>query len=161
LKRRLWWGSGSRRVRCDSTIKIIGLGEMAQMADSMPRHALTFDSSTELAFERTRAAYERTMMSWIRTATSLITFGFSVYKFFQLEAPTGAQPNRLIGPRQFAFALVSLGLISLLLATIEYRRDIRALRAQYANAQPSLAVLLAAFISLLGIIALIAMALRQ
>jgi uncharacterized membrane protein YidH (DUF202 family) len=25
------------------------------------------------------------MMSWIRTATSLITFGFSIYKFFQLE----------------------------------------------------------------------------
>jgi putative membrane protein len=101
------------------------------------------------------------MMSWIRTATSLITFGFSIYKFFQIEAPAHELQHRLVGPRQFAFLLVSLGLISLLLATIEYRRDIRALRAQYASTQPSLAVLLAAFISLLGIVALIAMGFRQ
>jgi len=25
------------------------------------------------------------MMAWIRTGTSLITFGFSVYKFFEFE----------------------------------------------------------------------------
>jgi putative membrane protein len=134
---------------------------MTRMADPTPHRAPALDRSTELAFERTRAAYERTMMSWIRTATSLITFGFSIYKFFQLEAPVRALHNRLVGPRQFALVLVSLGLISLLLATIEYRRDIRALRAQYANNQPSLAVLLAAFISLLGILALIAIVFRQ
>jgi hypothetical protein len=46
---------------------------------------------------------------------SLITFGFSVYKFFQLEAPGRQRQNRLIGPREFAFMLVSIGLISLLL----------------------------------------------
>jgi len=32
----------------------------------------------------------RTMMAWIRTATSLITFGFSVYKFFQIELKSAA-----------------------------------------------------------------------
>ncbi len=42
-------------------------------------------------------------MSWIRTATSLITFGFSIYKFFQIEAPDSEkQQNCLIGPREFA-----------------------------------------------------------
>lgn len=25
------------------------------------------------------------LMSWIRTATTLITFGFTLYKFFQIE----------------------------------------------------------------------------
>ena len=131
------------------------------MADQTPRRAQALDRSTELAFERTRAAYERTMMSWIRTATSLITFGFSVYKFFQLEAPASARHNRLIGPRQFALVLVSLGLISLLLATVEHRRNIRALDAQYSSNQPSLAIMLAALISLLGILALFAMIFRQ
>ncbi len=71
----------------------------SQMADQTEQRAASLDLSTTLAIERTRASYERTMMSWIRTATSLITFGFSVYKFFQLEAPAGRQPNRLIGPR--------------------------------------------------------------
>ena len=121
----------------------------------------TLDTSTRLAFERTRVAYERTMMAWIRTATSLITFGFAVYKFFQLEVPSGRAENRLIGPREFALVLVSIGLLSLLLATIEHRQNIRELGAQYASNRRSLAVLAAALIAVLGIVALIAMIFRQ
>jgi len=58
------------------------------MAEQPPRSAPPLDDSTRLDFERTRASYEQTLMSWIRTATSLITFGFSIYKFFQIEAPS-------------------------------------------------------------------------
>lgn len=119
------------------------------------------DRSTELAFERTRVAYERTMMAWIRTATSLITFGFTIYKFFQLEGMGRSHENRLIGARGFGFILVCLGLVSLLLATIENRQSMRALRAEYARTQRSLAVMLAALISLLGVLALFAMIFRQ
>ncbi len=132
-----------------------------QMAGQITKSAPQLDISTRLAFDRTRAAFERTMMSWIRTATSLITFGFSVYKFFQLEAPGRQRQNRLIGPREFAFMLVSIGLVSLLLATLEHRQNIRALGAQYAGKQRSLAVLVAALISILGILALVAMIFRQ
>jgi putative membrane protein len=132
------------------------LGSKQIRSDTPP-----FDRSTELALERTRVSYERTMMSWIRTATSLITFGFSVYKFFQLEGLNGVPQNRLIGPREFAFTLVCIGLISLLLATIEHRQNIRALGAQYSGNQRSLAALLAALISILGIVALLTMIFRQ
>jgi putative membrane protein len=38
--------------------------------------------ATKLAVERTRLAYERTLMAWVRTATSLISFGFTLFKFF-------------------------------------------------------------------------------
>ena len=48
------------------------------------------------------------MMAWIRTATSLITFGFTIYKFFQLEVPRYEERKYLVGPRQFAIALVLL-----------------------------------------------------
>ena len=41
--------------------------------------------TTRLALDRTRIAYERTLMAWVRTGTSLITFGFAVYKFFNLR----------------------------------------------------------------------------
>jgi inner membrane protein YidH len=131
------------------------------MANQTAQSAASLDLSTTLAIERTRASYERTMMSWIRTATSLITFGFSVYKFFQLEAPAGRLANRLIGPREFALMLVSIGLVSLILATLEYRRNIRILGAQYGSSPRSLAVVMAALISILGIVALIAMIFRQ
>jgi hypothetical protein len=63
----------------------------------------------------------------------------------------------LIGPREFAFVLVNVGLISLLLAAIEHRQNIRALGAQYAGKQRSLAVLVVALVSVLGILALLAM----
>jgi len=101
------------------------------------------------------------MLSWVRTATSLITFGFSIYKFFQMEGPQGGRPNRLIGPREFALMLVSIGLISLVLATLEHRQNIRALGAQFAGKRRSLAVLVAALISILGLLALVAMIFRQ
>ena len=101
------------------------------------------------------------MMSWIRTSTSLITFGFTIYKFFQLEGAAPKQGSYLIGPREFAFALVSIGLCALVLATLENRANIRSLGPQYAGRQRSLAVIVAALISLLGIAALMAMIFRQ
>jgi putative membrane protein len=39
-----------------------------------------------LAVDRTWLAHERTLMAWVRTATSMISFGFTIYKFFQFEA---------------------------------------------------------------------------
>ena len=48
------------------------------------------DAGTRLAVDRTRLAYERTLMAWVRTATSLISFGFTIYKFFEFESGKGA-----------------------------------------------------------------------
>ena len=132
------------------------------MAEQPTQNMQPIDNATRMAFDRTRAAYERTMMAWIRTGTSLITFGFTIYKFFQLDGlEEQERKNHLIGPRQFAVALVSIGLFSLLLATIENRQNIRALGAEYAGKQRSLAVIVAAMVSFLGVAALVAMVFRQ
>ena len=132
------------------------------MAEQPTQNMQHIDNATRMAFDRTRAAYERTMMAWIRTGTSLITFGFTIYKFFQLDGlEEQERKNHLIGPRQFAVALVSIGLFSLLLATIENRQNIRALGAEYAGKQRSLAVIVAALVSFLGVVALVAMVFRQ
>jgi putative membrane protein len=56
---------------------------------------------------------------------------------------------------------VSIGLFSLILATIEHRQNIRTLGAQYAGKLRSLAVLVAALISILGVLALVAIVFRQ
>ena len=118
------------------------------------------DSSTQLATLRTSAAYERTMMAWIRTATSLITFGFGVYKFFDVQRDPGQAKNHLIGPREFGMILVSIGLLALVLATWENRTNRRSLEALYGKLPRSMATAMAALISLLGIVAIIAMILR-
>lgn len=132
------------------------------MPEQIPNGASGPQDSTSVAFETVRASNERIMMSWISTATSLIAFGFSIYKFFQIEAPGTRQQNRLVGPREFAFALVSIGLFSLLLATIEHSQSGRALTAQYGvKRRLSLAGVVAALISVLGIFALLAMIFSQ
>jgi hypothetical protein len=50
-------------------------------------------SAQELAVERTLMALDRTQMAWIRTALSMLTFGFSVVKFFQFLREEGWSPD--------------------------------------------------------------------
>src|SRR5437763_15937439 len=116
-------------------------------------------AATELAVDRTRLAYERTLMAWIRTATSLITFGFSIYKFFQVEG--AGKQNRVVSVTQFSLLMIVFGLLSLLLATLQHRRDLNALRMKYPGIPTSLARVLAGLISVLGILALVTVLLRR
>jgi putative membrane protein len=118
------------------------------------------NTSTSLAFERTRVAYERTMMAWIRTGTSLITFGFSVYKFFQFELKKGEIDPMVIGPRGFGIALIAIGLFALVLGAFEYKRDLKQLRTSYAEMPRSMSSIVALVVGLLGLLALVAVILR-
>jgi putative membrane protein len=117
---------------------------------------MTIDDSTRLAADRTRVAYERTMLAWIRTATTLITFGFSISRFFDYLRPNADTTRYLIGPQQFGLILVCLGLGSLALAAFEYRQGIRELAAVYAGKRHSVAVIVAVLVAVLGVFALLA-----
>lgn len=131
------------------------------MANHIAQSAPALDTPTKLAYDRTRLAYENTMMAWVRTATALITFGFSVYKFFQIERGGGERVDRLVGPREFALLLITVGLVSLLLATGKHVLSLRQLRAHDPALPRSLAAPFAALIALLGVIALLAVIFRQ
>jgi putative membrane protein len=112
--------------------------------------------ATRLALDRTRLAYERTLMAWVRTATSLISFGFTIFKFFQyLQEKQEAASRSLLGPRGFALLMISIGLVALTLATIEHRRHMQALRVEYGTVPYSLATVVAAFIAVLGLLGLV------
>jgi putative membrane protein len=118
--------------------------------------------ATSLAVDRTRLAFERTTMAWVRTATSLISFGFSIYKFFQI-AEKGEAAGRLIGPREFALIMISIGIISLLIGTVQHVVSMRGMRHHYQGAKMprSLAVIVGALVSLLGVLALVTVFLRR
>lgn len=120
------------------------------------------DASTLLATDRTRLAHDRTLMAWVRTSTSLISFGFTIYKFFQyLQEQNTVRRDRVFGPREYALAMISIGIIALAFATFQHFRDMRALRAHYPEVPYSLATVLAFLISLLGIAALLAVIFHQ
>ena len=118
------------------------------------------DNSTRLAVDRTRLAYERTMMAWVRTGTSLISFGFSIHKFFQLQIERNAVTNHRLGPRGFALIMIATGLLALLLATIEHRQSMQSLRATFGPQPRSVAAVVAAIVSILGLAAFVSVLFR-
>jgi putative membrane protein len=113
--------------------------------------------STELSLNRTFMAYERTLMAWIRTSTSLISFGFSIYKFFQylVESGRALRPDRLFGAREFAISMISIGIIALGIAVVEHRHDWKILEETYGRKHRSLANKLALIIFVVGLFALL------
>ena len=111
--------------------------------------------STQMALDRTWLAHERTLMAWVRTATSMISFGFTIYKFFEFEKGTKPAEYGVLTPRYFALAMVSIGLVALLLATFAHKRDTRQLSEQLGGRRRSLAQIVSALVSAFGIFVLL------
>jgi inner membrane protein YidH len=121
------------------------------------------DTSQSLALERTFLAHERTLMSWVRTSTSLISFGFTIYKFFAyLIEEEGIVPqNKRFGPREFAIAMISVGIIALVLAIVQERRAFKVLEDQSKTAYSSLAEKIAVIMAFVGFVILAAVLFRM
>jgi putative membrane protein len=64
-------------------------------------------------------------MAWVRTAVSLISFGFTIYKFFEFEAGKNLPEAKgaWLTPRQFGMIMITTGLVALALATYDFRRN--------------------------------------
>jgi len=130
----------------------------------MPDHEEAGPSaSTQLAVQRTLLAHERTLMAWVRTAASLISFGFTIYKFFEGMHQAGQikGATHLLGSRNFGFLMISIGLVALIMASIQHRQDTRELKMQYQAKFRSVAIWVAGLIALLGNIGLLAILLNQ
>jgi len=132
------------------------------VAEEAPRRIGPPDQ-LELAWDRTFLAHERTLMAWIRTAASLITFGFTLYKFFEYLRET--QPDRhlpkVFGARTYGIVMIVVGIATLFLATWQHRQSMKTVRRYYPEAPRSLALLLSGLVSALGLLALLAAALQQ
>ena len=128
----------------------------------MTNEVTKLDTPTELAYQRTFLAHERTLMAWVRTSSSLITFGFSIYKFFQLERDMGKDflRSQVVGPRQFSMILMIIGFVSLVLATIQHRHQLKILKIAYENMPMSTAGIVAGVISVLGLGTILAVIFR-
>jgi putative membrane protein len=117
------------------------------------------DASARLSLQNTVLTHERTMLAWVRTSTSLITFGFGIQQFFR--ATRGPDYADLIGPRTFGLTMIIIGLLALLLAALQHRSAIEALktnypeRKQYPAIGRSSAQLLGVLIALLGLLAIV------
>ena len=91
------------------------------------RFEVRVTSDSHFSWIRTRLSIERTMMSWIRTATALIGFGFAIVQFFErLEQMPGVRPAAYPNAaRDLGLALISCGVLALLIAIWQYLWIIR------------------------------------
>lgn len=112
------------------------------------------NDATALAVERTRIAHDRTLMAWVRTSVSLISFGFTIYKFFQYLREGDPAARQPLGPWRFGLAMILLGLVTLVLATFQYRGDLRKLEARYGPQPGSLVQWVALLVGAVGLFGL-------
>ena len=111
----------------------------------------TLDAGTRLAYERTYLAHERTQMAWVRTSLSLISFGFTISKFFQTLQHEKGLPAPVLGPRAVGILMITTGLVLMVLSDIYNRRAMVRMRGQFP-APPSLAGIASILISSLGFV---------
>ena len=81
-----------------------------------------------LALIRTALSAERSLMSWLRTSVSLYTFGFSLAKFFDFLGSQTEGTHVWSGPRGLGLALISFGILMLMLATLGHLKRFRKMK---------------------------------
>jgi putative membrane protein len=86
------------------------------------------EERTDLAARRTVMAADRSLMAWIRTALSMIGFGFTIYKLLQNFEESGAHFRHLETPRIIGLFLTGLGVLSMVMGTVEYWQTLKDLR---------------------------------
>lgn len=120
--------------------------------------------STDMAVTRTVMAVERSLMAWVRTGLALISFGFTIYKFLdysreQLIA-TGELVSNISGPKVIGLFLIGMGVLSLLLGTIENEFAIRKLRENHDFSHSRYALFMALMLMAFGLGLIIAIIFR-
>jgi putative membrane protein len=102
---------------------------MSEDPQSDPRIPLA-ERRTKLAAFRTSIALDRTTLAWIRTTLTMTSFGLGVIGFFRTvrqQAETAETIRMHRAAVHFGVALVLIGLIATVCATISHLRNLRKL----------------------------------
>jgi putative membrane protein len=114
---------------------------------------------TDLGTMRTIMAADRTLMAWVRTALSMLSFGFTIYKFLETAAQQGhlARPE---SPQKVGLFLAGMGTASMILGVLGYWTTLRELRRteDFRLGRPTLVVSL--IMTLAGVALFLVIALR-
>lgn len=113
------------------------------------------EERTDMALERTSMAADRTLMAWMRTSLSMISFGFTVFKFVEYMHQEGKATliKTEHGAQNFGMVLISIGIISLVVACVQYwhlDKKLNPNRKWYLN----LTFITSAVIGLVGLVSL-------
>jgi inner membrane protein YidH len=138
---------------------------VAEQNTAIAKPALTTtelaEQRTDLALMRNRMAADRTLMAWIRTALSMISFGFTIYKFLQYVRESEGAAIRVRGPRNLGLTLILLGTGGLIAASIQHWQLLKSMgQGTEAKHVWSISLTVASIISLIGLMAFLSIILR-
>lgn len=104
---------------------------------------------TDMGTMRTIMAADRTLMAWIRTSLSMLSFGFTIYKFLEGAAQQNMLP-RSGTPQDVGLFLAGVGTLSMILGVFSYWATLKDLRRteQFRLGRPTL--LISAIMTLAG-----------
>jgi len=108
---------------------------------------------TDVAMMRTRWAAERTLMAWVRTSLSMISFGFSILKFFEFlkESGTTSGMFHVRGAHNVGLTLIGIGTVILIPAVVQHWRSVKELSALDDKSPWSLGLVVAGLIASMGL----------
>ena len=109
----------------------------------------------KLALQRTALAEDRTLMASVRTAVSLISFGFTISKFFQQLRQHDLVGGTGISSRRVGLWLIAIGTGYIFMTSIQHYLVRKDLRNQGAALRFSFPLVLGALVTLLGLALLI------
>ena len=121
---------------------------------------VTLDTGTRLAYMRTFQSLEGTQMAWIRTALSLITFGFTIAKFFEFLHDGRGEAAPLFGAHTAGVLMIGMGMVALAIGTLQHWRQTQDLRKECPGLPRSLSGVTALMLALLGLGAFVGTILR-
>jgi putative membrane protein len=127
------------------------------------RGTVLAEERTDLALQRTIIAAERTLMAWIRTSLSMIGFGFTIYKFFQI-LPEDLAAGNVRNPqasRNLGLTLIALGTLALAAAAWQHRHFLNVIGASRNRHLWSLSFVVTIAVVLIGLITFYGVLLRQ
>lgn len=116
------------------------------------------EERTEFATERSVEAAGRTLMAAVRTAVSMISFGFTIAKFFEylgkFEGHQSSHPSSLVdSPHHLGLLLLVGGTLTITLGLVEYVGYVRSLpAAPIKKPWLSAALFSAAFVLAMGLL---------
>jgi putative membrane protein len=112
--------------------------------------------ATEMAVERTIMAADRSLMAWVRTGLSLISFGFTIYKFIEYQQQNlkaeGKEVVSSSSPRLFGLLMIGLGILSLVFGSIENISTVNSYKKDYKFSRTRYSLIISAIITVIGII---------
>ena len=114
---------------------------------------------TDMGTMRTIMAADRTLMAWIRTSLSMLSFGFTIYKFLEGAAQQNMLP-RSGTPQDVGLFLAGMGTLSMVLGLFSYWTTLKDLRRteEFRLGRPTL--LIGVIMTIAGVVMFLGISVR-